>query len=231
MRKAIEGIGFDLDGTLYPNYRLNTRLIPFILKEWRLISAFGRARHIIRKNQKNAPLPKGDFYEYQAEIASKLLSIPKEELKEKFDSLIYKGWEPFFKQIKLFKGVIDTLKKLKEAGYKLGLLSDFPPETKLEYLGLNGFWDSVLCSERYGAIKPHPLSFNELASGMGLEPQRILYVGNSRPYDVAGAKAAGMKTAWIKPPLFIGNGHKSPKPDFSFTDYRKLFNFVINYKE
>jgi hypothetical protein len=30
MQNNIEGAAFDLDGTLYPNYRLNIRLIPLM---------------------------------------------------------------------------------------------------------------------------------------------------------------------------------------------------------
>jgi len=223
---GIEGIGFDLDGTLYPNYRMNIKLIPFILKESRLLSAFGKTRTIIRKEQESN-LQQGDFYEYQAKITAKILSEEPKLLNEKIDRLIYRGWEPLFKTVKLFKGVIETLSSLKKAGYKLGLLSDFPPETKLEYLNLSGIWDAVLCSERCGALKPHPLSFKELAADMGLQPEKILYVGNSRKYDVTGAAGAGMKTAWIKSPFFPGSGKKKPKPDFSFSNYRQLHDFMI----
>jgi putative hydrolase of the HAD superfamily len=237
MRDGIEGVAFDLDGTLYPNYRLNVRLLPFILKETRLLSAFGKARNIIRKEQKDSPVKifKSDdeFYEYQADIVSKLLKesldpAPPERMREKIERLIYKGWEPFFKRIKLFNNVVKTLSLLKAAGYKLGLLSDFPPETKLEYLGIAGFWDAVLCSERCGALKPHPASFTELAKAMSLPCEKILYVGNSRPYDVVGAEKAGMKTAWVKSPLFPGSGLKKPKPDFTFSNYRQLHDFMIN---
>jgi putative hydrolase of the HAD superfamily len=237
MREVIEGVAFDLDGTLYPNYRLNVRLIPFILKETRLLSAFGKARHIIRKEQETSPatLFKSDneFYEYQADIVSKILKNPSgparpESMREKIDRLIYKGWEPFFKRIKLFKNVEKTLSSLKAAGYKLGILSDFPPETKLEYLGISGLWDAVLCSEHCGALKPHPASFTELAKAMSLPCEKILYVGNSRPYDVAGAERAGMKTAWVKSPFFPGSGLKKPKPDFTFSNYRQLHDFMIN---
>lgn len=228
MRDNIEGIAFDLDGTLYPNRRFNRRLVPFILKDWRLISAFGKAREIIRNNQERSILPQGDFYDYQAEITAKFLPAEVKSLKEEIDRLIYRGWEPLFKKIKLFSNTLETLTALRKAGYKLGLLSDFPPQTKLEYLGLNGIWDAVLCSECCGALKPHPLSFNELAKAMSLPCEKILYVGNSYKYDVVGAARTGMKTAWVKPPFYPGNGSKKPKPDFSFSNYRQFHDFMLN---
>ena len=233
MRHGIEGVAFDLDGTLYPNYRFNIRLVPFILKEWRLLLAFGKARKIIRREQESGSLPlpsggNGGFYEYQAGITAKILGVPKEPLQKKIDLFIYREWEPLFKKIKLFEKAAETIAALRNAGYKLGLMSDFPPETKLEYLGISGIWDAVLCSEHCGAIKPHPLPFTELAAAMSLSCEKILYVGNSRPYDVAGAARTGMKTAWIKNRLFPGRGDKEPKPDFVFSNYRQLYNYMLN---
>ncbi|MDR1837429.1 MAG: HAD family hydrolase [Treponema sp.] len=228
MRNGIEGIAFDLDGTLYPNYRFNVKLVPFVLKEWRLLTAFGKARNIIRNEQENASFTPGGFYEYQARITAEILAVSPELMREKIDRYIYKNWEPLFKTIKLYKKAVETLKALRKAGYKLGMLSDFPPETKLEYLGISGIWDAVLCSEHCGALKPHPLPFTELAAAMSLKCEKILYVGNSRPYDVAGAGRAGMKTAWIKSPLFPGGGFKKPVPYFAFSNYRQLYDFMLN---
>jgi len=226
MQSDIKGIAFDLDGTLYPNYRMNIRLLPFILKEWKLVAAFGKARNIIRKEQENgSPLP-DDFYLYQAEQTAKLLSENDAgKVRDKIDRMIYRGWEPLFKKIKLFKAVKETLAAMRGKNFKLGLLSDFPPETKLEYLGVGGIWDAVLCSERCGALKPHPLSFIKLAEALSLKPEEILYVGNSYPYDVIGAAKAGMKTAWLKPAL---QPVKKPTPDFSFNNYRQLYKFMLS---
>ncbi|MDR0321323.1 MAG: HAD family hydrolase [Treponema sp.] len=228
MRHGIEGIAFDLDGTLYPNYRLNIKLIPFVLREGRLLAAFGKTRTIIRREQKNGSPTQASFYDYQAEITAKLLNVEAQPLKEKIERLIYKDWELLFKKIKLFKHVNETLDALKKMGLKMGLLSDFPPQTKLEYLGISGGWDAVLCSEQCGALKPHPISFTKLAANMGLPPEKILYVGNSYSYDVKGAASVGMRTAWIKNPLVLGCCKNKPKPDFSFNNYRQLYNYMVD---
>lgn len=228
MRQDIEAVAFDLDGTLYPNYRFNVKIIPFALKEWRFLKAFGKARKIIRKEQENTGIfPIQDFYGHQAAITGKILGISPEKAKEKIDSLLYRGWEPLFKEVRIFSNVPETLKALKEKGYKLGLLSDFPPETKLKNMGLCGIWDAVLGSETTGAIKPHKQPFLELAAKLGLPCEKILYVGNSLCYDVAGASRVGMKTAWIKSPFAI-SGKISQPPDFTFSDYRKLHDYMLN---
>ena len=232
MRKGIEGVGFDLDGTLYPNYRLHYKLIPFVVKELRLLAAFGKAREVIRNEQENdLSNLQGDFYGYQAGVVARLLKVPEGPLKDKIDLLIYKGWEPLFKNVKLCKGAKELLYTLKKEGFKLGVLSDFPVKTKLEHLGISEVWDAQLCTEHCGAVKPHPLSFAKLAEAMGLPPEKILYVGNSHSYDIIGAARAGMKTALIKSPLYPGWRFKNPKPDFIFSDYRQLHDFVLNYSQ
>jgi putative hydrolase of the HAD superfamily len=229
MQKGIEGVAFDLDGTLYPNYRLNYKLLPAICKEIRLAAAFGKARSYFHNEPENDPdCPPPDFYQRQTAFVAKILDIPLEETREKIERLIYHAWEIRFKTLKPFPHAPETLASLRKAGFKLGIMSDFPPETKLKYLGLSGIWDAELCTERCGMLKPHLLPFKELAAALALPPDKILYVGNSRPLDVAGACRGGMKTAWIKPPLFPGKGRKKPMPDFVFNDYRQLRDFMLH---
>jgi putative hydrolase of the HAD superfamily len=225
-RSGIEAVAFDLDGTLYPNYRLYARLVPFILREWWLLWAFGRARMVIRAEQaRSGSEIRPDFYDYQARIAANMLGADPVFIREKIERLIYRGWEEHFKRIRLFPHVAETLAALKEAGLKLGMLSDFPPETKLKYLGLGGMWDAALCTERIGALKPHRRPFEELAAALGCARERILYVGNSRPYDVEGARRAGMRAALVSGFFLKRNALQA---DFTFHDYRQLYNYMIH---
>jgi putative hydrolase of the HAD superfamily len=229
MQKGIEGVAFDLDGTLYPNYRLNYKLIPAIFKEIRLAAAFSKARSYFHHEPENDPVCQPtDFYQRQTAFVAKILDTPLEETKERIERLIYRAWEIQFRTLKPFPHAPETLASLREAGFKMGIMSDFPPEIKLKYLGLSGIWDAELCTERCGMLKPHLLPFKELAAALALPPEKILYVGNSRSLDVAGACRAGMKTAWIKPPLFPGKGRKKPIPDFAFSNYRQLRDFMLH---
>jgi putative hydrolase of the HAD superfamily len=228
-QNRFDAVGFDLDGTLYPNYRLNLRLLPFILRDIPLFLALGKARAILHGKGGLPPrFSSGDggeeFYGFQARLMAPLLKAGPAAVREKTERLIYRGWEPLFKNIAPFPGVRDCLAGIRAGGRKLGLLSDFPPEKKLENLGLGGFWDAVLCSELTGSLKPAALPFAELARRLGCPPERILYVGNSLRYDVRGAKQAGMKAALISWPF----KRSCPEADFVFSDYRKLARFVLS---
>ena len=223
-------VAFDLDGTLYPNYRFYARLIPFLLKEQRYLRAFGKARDRLRNEvwEKNGQAA-DSFYQRQALYMAEILKKNPDSLEERTEKAIYRGWEPLFKKVKLFPQVKETLGALREKGIKLGLLSDFPPETKIANLGLSGYWDAVLCSETIGQLKPDPLPFRELCRAMALPPDKILYVGNSFSYDVLGAQGAGMKTALIRSKRMfpLADAGKKGKADFVFYDYRQLYAFVV----
>jgi putative hydrolase of the HAD superfamily len=224
MRKGgdvrFDGVAFDLDGTLYPNYRFYCRVIPFALLEWRLLLAFNSARKVL--HAENHP-SHAAFYDLQAELMADNLNQDQRFIKEKTERLIYRGWEPLFKRIALYPFVHETLSAFRDAGLKLGILSDFPLPNKLRNLKLDGLWDAALCSEEIGHLKPSPVPFLELEKQLGVPASRLLYVGNSARYDVRGAKNAGMKAAlispWLKP--------KQSAADFVFTDYRALREYVL----
>jgi putative hydrolase of the HAD superfamily len=224
-RNTFDAVGFDLDGTLYPNYRLNIRLGSFMLRELPLFLALAKARAVLHGGKGSfPPLSSGEaLYEFQARLMASLLRADPAAVREKTERLIYRGWEPLFKNIAPFSGLRESLAAIRSGGRKLGLLSDFPPEKKLENLGLGGLWDAVLCSEFTGSLKPAALPFMELARRLDCPPERILYVGNSRKYDVGGAKQAGMKAALISWPF----RRSCPEADFVFSDYRKLTQFVL----
>jgi putative hydrolase of the HAD superfamily len=180
--------------------------------------------------EEDAPLD--TFYDRQAAFMGGWLKREPALIKQRTEELIYRGWEPLFKKIPLYSGVRQTLGRFREQGVKLGLLSDFPPETKLINLDLGDYFDVLLCSETIGRLKPNPLPFLELARAMELPPERILYVGNSIPYDIIGAKGVGMGAALIRSSLRktgcpVRKG-RSGKADFVFSDYRQLSAYVIN---
>jgi putative hydrolase of the HAD superfamily len=226
MAPKFAGVAFDLDGTLYPNYQLNIRIFPFIIKEHRLLIALGKARDALRAGF-TEDFPAERFYDVQARLMADYLRADPAVVKDKIERLIYRGWEPLFKKIPLYPHALPMLKEFRARGIKLGMLSDFPPDTKIDHLGLSGLWDVQLCSEVVGALKPDPVPFRVLAEKMGLPPEQILYVGNSVRYDIAGAKGAGMKAALIAPSFtkFLKKPHKA---DFVFSGYRQLSAYVLD---
>jgi HAD superfamily hydrolase (TIGR01549 family) len=215
---SFDAIAFDIDGTLYPNIRFYVRVAPFALRHLRMMIALGKTRKELRRLR---PGPEA-FYGEQARLLAREAGVSAEEAVRFMETRIYRGWEPIFSRVRTYKGLRETLLEFRSRGLKLGVLSDFPAEDKLERLGLGDCWDVVVCSERIGYLKPAREPFDALAGMLGCPAGRILYVGNNRSYDVGGARAAGFRTAIVSP------WTKTDGADFAFRDYAKLRNYVLN---
>lgn len=219
---ALKAIGFDLDGTLYPGWALYLRSIDLGLRNIRLLAAYGKARLELRQDSdpvQNLEL----FRQTQADMVAVLLGKGTgAEYAPLLEKIIYRQVENRFGSIKPYAGVAHCLQSLKAAGIRIGLLSDLPPWRKLEYLGLDRFFDVIHCSEDSGALKPHPASFLKLADSLGVEPREMVYVGNKLEYDVVGSSNVGMKAA-LRTRRFYGNA------DFlAFSDWEKLETWLLS---
>jgi putative hydrolase of the HAD superfamily len=209
----IDAVAFDVDGTLYPRslmYRCSLRLA---LRHPRFVWAFSGARRTIRRLASI-----DDFHGTQAALVAQQLGVDPARAGDLVERIIYGEWQQMLSGIRPFPHVDNALERLRGAGLRLGVMSDYPVERKLEYLGLQRGWQASFCSEDTGYLKPHPNPFRRLAADLGVEPSRILYVGDSPSYDIAGAVAAGMRAACV--------GRRSPQADFSFTSYRELPDIV-----
>jgi putative hydrolase of the HAD superfamily len=69
---------------------------------------------------------------------------------------------------------------------------------KLEALGVLDRFDVVVYGGDLPRSKPHSLPFDRALSDLDCPRDRVLYVGNSLDYDVAGAQNAGLAAAWIR---------------------------------
>ena len=204
MLDGISVIAFDIDGTLYSSHRFYLRIIPYFLKNIFFFVKYNKVRKILHRT---APL--ADFYEYQARLLSEITGKTPEAEKERIRSIVYDGMKPYFEKIRTFKYVEETFKKIRAAGYRIALLSDFPPEQKGRLWNLSPYCDLILGTESSGALKPSKYPFGIMCSKLGVKPEQVLYVGNSVRYDVEGSKKAGMKSAFI------------------LTSWRKLFNIPL----
>ena len=208
----IRAVAFDIDGTLYPNRSMYLHSAWFSLFRLRLLSHYGKVRRTVRTMR-----PIEDFRRTQAELLSDSMGIPLDRAVSRIERVIYRTWERSFKGIRPFPYARQFIEHLRDAGYPLGVLSDFPIGQKLEYLSLEGYWNCTNASENTGYLKPNPEPFLRLAEDLGFPPHQILYIGNSYDYDIIGAHRVGMATA-----------HLSREPaegtvaDLTFSDYRQL---------
>ena len=101
-------------------------------------------------------------------------------------------------------GAVATLEALQQRGLALAVISNarhgaFVPWT-LQRLGMAHFFERIVVSADVHLRKPRPdIYWNTLAE-MGVAPADAAYVGDYWPYDMAGARAAGMRSIWLVEP-------------------------------
>ncbi|MGL5949039.1 MAG: HAD-IA family hydrolase [Aeromonas sp.] len=69
----------------------------------------------------------------------------------------------------------------------------------LAAIGLAGYFTAVFKASLAWPMKPAPAMFSAAAAAVNLAPAQILHIGDHPLTDVAGAKAAGFRAAWLSP--------------------------------
>ncbi|HVN63434.1 MAG TPA: HAD-IA family hydrolase [Candidatus Binataceae bacterium] len=92
-----------------------------------------------------------------------------------------------------------ALRRLKECGVKLGVISNFDYRVYriLEGLGLAQHFDSITISSEAGRAKPHREIFEVAMSRQGVAPAEAMHVGDSERLDFSAALGAGMAAVLI----------------------------------
>lgn len=83
--------------------------------------------------------------------------------------------------------------------YRLGIVSNFYGNlaTVCEDAGIRSFLSVVVDSARAGYAKPDPRIFRQAVEELAIDSSRAVFVGDSLPRDMAGARAVGMPHIWL----------------------------------
>jgi 2-haloalkanoic acid dehalogenase type II len=142
----------------------------------------------------------GSFYEAQSELGMARVSV-REDARE-------------------------TLEALKSRGLHLSIVSNIDDdqfEPLFGQLGLAHLFDCTTTSEEARSCKPDPGIFRVALRKAGdLRPEEVVFVGDSVPHDVAGARALGMTT------VLLGRtaGADGPAPDHVISHLGELLAIV-----
>jgi len=108
---------------------------------------------------------------------------------------------------------IETLIQLKEAGCKIGLISDCSSEIPLLWPNtpFASVVDAPIFSCAVGFTKPDPHIYWLACKRLAIVPQDCLYVGDGGSHELTGASQIGMHTVLIRTPY--KDGYDSYRPD------------------
>lgn len=95
--------------------------------------------------------------------------------------------------VRSFADVAPALEKLKELGYKMGVVTSkrhFMADRGLEICGIRDYFDVLIGSDDFPLHKPNAGPILEGCRLLGVDAKNCAYVGDS-PYDIQAANAAG----------------------------------------
>lgn len=98
-----------------------------------------------------------------------------------------------------YDDVVPVFERLRAEGYRLALVSNWDARlTKLCFdMGLFRYLDAVLSSASVGLIKPDPRIYLAACERLGVEPRRVVHVGDHYYADVLGARSTGIHPVMI----------------------------------
>ena len=101
----------------------------------------------------------------------------------------------------LYDDTIPTLQHLREAGFKLAIVSnwDTPLDPLTERLGIADYFDIIVASHdaRVRSAKPDPHIFNYTLAAVGVSASEAVHVGDTYEADVVGARNVGIRPILI----------------------------------
>lgn len=86
------------------------------------------------------------------------------------------------------------------AGLRLGIITNGVThfqQPKLDVLGLTPWFEHIVMSGDFGAVKPDPSIFLHACELFGVAPASAAYVGDRLNTDAIGAAAAGLTGVWV----------------------------------
>jgi 2-haloacid dehalogenase len=101
-------------------------------------------------------------------------------------------------------------------GYKRAILSNGSTDmltTLVRNTGLDSILDATISIDAKQIFKPSPDAYSLIEPRLNVTPADVLFV-SSNPWDAIGAKAAGLKVAWIERVTPEGMAEACQKPDF-----------------
>jgi len=123
----------------------------------------------------------------------------------------------------MWEGLEAVLAGAKQRGLRLGVVSDYPAEKKLEVMGLRGYFETVVTAQdaEVQRFKPDARSLEVALHRLNTRPEDALYIGDRPEVDAEAARRAGVACAILDP-----EGRQSNGDWLVFSSYPELGNVI-----
>lgn len=195
-----KAIVFDIDGTLYRQEVLRRAMLVHLLRRhathpvrgWRtarVLQAYRRAQEQLR-----ATPVAHDVAGAQIRLACERAHVDRDVVVACVTQWMEREPLAFLPRC-VQPGLLEFLRACRARGLRLGALSDYPAEAKLEALGIAGLFDVVLSAQDpdIDVFKPNPRGLLIALERLGSAPSEGLYIGDRPDVDAPTAEAARVR--------------------------------------
>lgn len=217
----VKAIIFDFDGTLVDTLFDLQDAINFALKEngFNKTYSYEETKYLIGKGIRV--------------LCSRALSYTNHTIED--EERVYRDFYKFYtlnqiNKTRPYKGVIETIKKIKNQGIKVAILSNKKESNLIEIVNQLfplGLFDIAMGKRDEFALKPNPNSLLYLINELGVSKEDVLYVGDS-DVDMEVAINAGIKK------IAVTYGYREREvlekycPEYFVGDIKEILRLLIN---
>jgi len=196
---VVEGVVFDIDGTLYDQtkvrrYMLGDLFRYYIVRPWRgdellLLRNFRLVREKLADEEVHGVGAK----QFQETLRrTRFLNSSRCNAEKVIDEWFLERPLRYLRKCR-FQGVKEFIELLTECDYKVGFLSDYPTEQKLRALELEGYPCVSGIDKDVDIFKPNTKGLIRLAEKMGINVRQSILIGDRYERDGQCAERVGMR--------------------------------------
>lgn len=213
---AIRGILFDNDGTLVDTHDLILESMRYATK--RVLGQEVPDEDLMRGvgtplDTQLVELAGGD-----ADLGAELARVYRAYNEEKHDAVV-----------RLFPGVTEGLRKLQDAGLRMGVVTAKRHRLAQRGLEITGVWpylDCLVGADDCPKAKPDPGPIVYGAKLLGLMPEECIYLGDS-PYDMQAGIGAGCMTIAALWGMFPAEELMAYNPAFACDSFEEFVAWIL----
>jgi 2-haloacid dehalogenase len=218
-------LAFDVYGTLIDPFGISQRLrsiagdkTPAFAQLWRDKQIEYLFRRGLGRNYRPFSICTGQALDYTAmQLQVELSAGDKQELLAQY------------RELPAYEEVPESLRRLKDAGYRNFAFSNGEPDdlaSLLAHAGLDSALDGIVSVHDVQSFKPDPAVYRHFLEETGATREDTWLVSGN-PFDVIGAHTAGWRTAWVKRNPAAVFDPWAIEPDVIVTDTSELASVVV----
>lgn len=110
--------------------------------------------------------------------------------------------------VALMPGACEAMRSARDLGLRIAICSNVMWRTAAESrraweaFGIGNCFDAHITSIDVGFGKPNPVMFERALEAISARPDEAAMLGDHPEYDIAGARALGLRTIWLRRPEF-----------------------------